>query len=210
MVTESQGLILSWMGDPDAPSTLRRAVQLSHEVGMKRFEMVSLAGLAAALRRSGARDEALALAREAWQLCVEVGAQAFAGPLALLEIAAKTPDAGEAESALQQAEEMLMRGAVAHNHLFGLPDAMRLRMAQGRHDQVLRLAGMLEAYAREEPTRGPRTTWTPPGHWCASCARPGTRSSRRRQRRLAQARTAQLVTSAQEIEQALAELHAGR
>ena len=152
MVTESLGLILSWMGDPEALPTLRRAVQLSHEVGMKRFEMISLAGLADALRRSGARDEALALAREAWQLCVEVGAQAFAGPLALIEIAASTPDADEAEAALQQAEQMLARGAVAHNHLFGLPDAMRLRLAQGRHDEVLRLAGMLEAYAREEPT----------------------------------------------------------
>ena len=69
MVTESQGMILNWMGDPDALSTLRRAVQLSHEVGMKRFEMVSLAGLAAALRRSGAGDEALALAHEACGSC---------------------------------------------------------------------------------------------------------------------------------------------
>ena len=211
MVTESQGMILSWMGDPDALSMLRRAVQLSHEVGMKRFEMVSLAGLAAAVRRSGAGDEALALAHQAWQLCVEVGAQAFAGPLALLEIAANTPDAGEVESALQQVEQMLRQGAVAHNHLFGLPDAMRLRMVQGRHDEVLRLAGMLEAYAREEPT-----LWAT--HHVAA-ARALVRAARmpgdeelvpQLQRLLAQARTAQLVASAQEIEQALAALHAAR
>ena len=115
------------------------------------------------------------------------------------------------KSALQQVEQMLMQGAVAHNHLFGLPDAMRLRMAQGRHDEVLRLAGMLEAYARDEPT-----LWAT--HHVAA-ARALVRAARtpgdeelvpQLQRLLAQARTAQLVASAQEIEQALAALHAAR
>ncbi|HSW23108.1 MAG TPA: adenylate/guanylate cyclase domain-containing protein, partial [Burkholderiaceae bacterium] len=40
MVTESQGMMLDWMGDPEGRPTLERAVQLSHEVGMKRFEMI--------------------------------------------------------------------------------------------------------------------------------------------------------------------------
>ena len=51
MVTESQGLMLNWMGDAQALETLEHAVGLTHELGMKRFEMVSLAGLARALRR---------------------------------------------------------------------------------------------------------------------------------------------------------------
>ena len=211
MATESLGLMLSFMGDPQALPTLRRAVQLSHEVGMKRFEMVSLAGLAAALRRGAVADEALATARTAWQMCEALGGQAFAGPLALLEIAANTPDAGEAETVLQQFEQMLSQGAVAHNHLFGLPDAMRLRLAQGRHDEVLRLAAMLEAYGREEPT-----LWA--SHHVAA-ARALVRAARmpqdeelaeQLQRLLAQARVAQLMMSAQEIEQALAVLTAGR
>lgn len=210
MVTESQGLMLSWMGDPEALSTLRRAVQLAHEVGMKRFEMVSLTGLAATLRRSGAGQEALVLARAAWQLCVEVGAQAFAGPLALLEIAANTPDAGEAESALQQAEQMLMRGAVAHNHLVGLPDAMRLRMAQRRHDEVLRLAGMLEGYARAEPSLWATHHVAAARALVRSAQMPGDKAVVPELRRLlTQARAAQLLTSAQEIEKALAAPAAG-
>lgn len=151
MVTESLGLMLAWMGDPQGLPTLQRAVQLSHDVGMKRFEMISRVGLAGALRRGGARDAALAEARRAWQQCTEVGGQAFVGPLVLIEIAALTPDAAESEAALRQAEQLLP-GAVAHNPLFGLPDAMRLRLAQGRHDEVLRLAAQLEDFARGEPT----------------------------------------------------------
>jgi class 3 adenylate cyclase/tetratricopeptide (TPR) repeat protein len=152
MVTESLGLMLNWMGDPEARATLERAAQLSHEVGMKRFEMVSRAGLANALRRAGETGQALAMARHAWRLCVEVGGEAFAGPLVLIEIAANTPDRDEAEAMLQRAEALLAQGAVAHNHFFGYPDLMRLRLAQGRHDEVLRLADRLEAFGREEPT----------------------------------------------------------
>ena len=151
MVTESRGLMLSWSGDPEARATLERAIRLSREVGMRRFEMVSRAGLAGVLRRDGAREEALAMARAAWAQCVEVGAQAFAGPLVLIELAAGTPDAAEAEEALREAEVLLGRGAVAHNHLVGLPEAMRIRLRQGRHDEVARLADVLESHARDEP-----------------------------------------------------------
>jgi class 3 adenylate cyclase/tetratricopeptide (TPR) repeat protein len=151
MVAESRGLMLSWMGDPEALPELQRAVSLAHAVGMRRFEMISLVGMAGALRRAGDREAALGHVREAWRLCTEVDGQAFAGPLVLIEIAACTPDAAEAEASLQQAEQGLARGAVAHNHLVGLPEAMRLRLAQGRLDEVLRLADKLESYASAEP-----------------------------------------------------------
>ena len=151
MVTESRGLLLSWSGDPEARPTLERAIRLSHEVGMRRFEMISRVGLAGVLRRDGAHEEALAMAREAWAQCVEVGAQAFAGPLVLIEIAAGTPDPAEAEDALREAERLLARGAVAHNNFVGVPEAMRIRLRQGRHDEVLRLADALEARVRDEP-----------------------------------------------------------
>ncbi len=151
MVTESTGLMLGWMDDADAARTLERAVDLSHAAGMKRFEMVSRTGLAGARRRAGARDDALALAREAWSMCVEVHAEAFAGPLVLIEIASNTTDADEAEELIAEAEALLSGGAVAHNHLFGYPELMRLRLAQGRHGDVLRLADALEHYVRDEP-----------------------------------------------------------
>jgi class 3 adenylate cyclase/tetratricopeptide (TPR) repeat protein len=209
MVTESLGLMLSWMGDPQALPTLQHAVQLAHEVGMRRFEMVSLIGLAATLRRRGARDEALAQAREAWQLCTEVGGQGFAGPLALIEIATGTPDTAEAEAALQQAEQLLAQGAVAHNHLFGLPDAMRLRLAQGRHDEVLRLAGMLEHYARAEPNLW-ATHHVDAARALVRLAHGEADAPLRAElsRLLAQARAARLRHSAQELQQALDALSA--
>ncbi len=205
MVTESQGVTLSWAGDPQALDTLRRAVALSHDAGMKRFEMLSRNALAGALRRAGARDEALAMVRSAWQQCVEVGGQAFAGPLVQIEIAVSTPDADEAEEALGQAEALLRQGAVAHCHLAGLPEAMRLRLAQRRHDEVLRLAALLEAYASAEPN-----PWA--AHHVAAARAlvhaaqgPSDAALRQELERLqAQARDAQWLQSAQELEQALA------
>ena len=210
MVTESLGLMLSWMGDPEALPTLQRAVQLAHEVGMKRFEMVSLVGLAGALRRGGARDEALAHAREAWRCAAEVGGQAFAGPLVLIEIAANTPDAAEAEAALQQAEQLLEQGAVAHNHLFGLPDAMRLRLAQGRHDEVLRLAEQLRGLC----ARGADPVGRAPCRRRAGAGARGAHAGRRRAARRAAAAAGagtqcRLLQSAQELEQALRALTPG-
>jgi class 3 adenylate cyclase/tetratricopeptide (TPR) repeat protein len=210
MVTESLGLMLDWMGDPEGRPTLERAVRLSHEVGMKRFEMVSRAGLARSLRCSRLREQALDMARDAWQLCIEVGGQAFAGPLVLIEIAFNTLDPDEAESALRQVQAILEQGAVAHNYLFALPDAMRLRLAQARLEEVLRLADQLEAYAREEPNlwvthhvaaaralvraAGPRST---PGVDLDDALR------REINRLLGEARDARLFQSAQELEAAL-------
>jgi len=207
MVVESQGLMFGWMGDPQALSTLQRAVQLAHELGMRRFEMVSLVGLASTLRRSGARDEALAQARAAWQLCIEVDGQGFAGPLVLIEIAACTDDEAEAEAALQQAEQWLGRGAVAHNHLFGLPEAMRLRLAQGRHDEVLRLAALLQDYASREPTLW-ATHHVDAARALVRVARGAADASLGAElsRLLAQARASRLLVSARELEQALTAL----
>jgi hypothetical protein len=175
---------------------------------MRRFEMISLVGMAGALRRAGDREASLGHVREAWRLCTEVDGQAFAGPLVLIEIAACTPDAAEAEASLQQAEQGLARGAVAHNHLVGLPDAMRLRRAQGRLDEVLRLGHQLESYASAEPNL-----------WVAhqvQAARALVRAARgvgdvatlhgELSRLLQQAQDASLLQSAQELQQALQSL----
>ncbi|MBX3641649.1 MAG: AAA family ATPase [Rubrivivax sp.] len=204
MVIESQGLMFCWMDDPEALPTLQRAVQLAHELGMRRFEMVSLVGLAGMLRRGGDRDTGLAQAREAWRLCTEVDGHGFAGPLVLIEIAHGTPDPAEAEAALQQAEQLLARGAVAHNHFFGLPEAMRLRLAQGRHDEVLRLAGVLESFASAEPNLW-ATHHVDAARALVRAARGPADAALQTElsRLLAQARAARLLQTAQELEQAL-------
>jgi hypothetical protein len=171
---------------------------------MKRFELVSRIGLAGVRRRAGAREQALALARDAWKMVVDVGGEAFAGPLALIEIAGSTSDADEAEALMVQAEAMLKAGAVAHNQLFGYPELMRLRLAQGRHDEVLPLADALEQYVDDEPIFWARHN--------AQVARALVRSARgpcdealRRElgELLAQARAGQLMQSAQVLAAAL-------
>jgi tetratricopeptide (TPR) repeat protein len=204
MVAESMGLMLGWMGDAEAAPMLERAIELSHAAGMKRFELVSRIGLAGVRRRAGAREQALALARDAWKMVVDVGGEAFAGPLALIEIAGSTSDADEAEALMVQAEAMLKAGAVAHNQLFGYPELMRLRLAQGRHDEVLPLADALEQYVDDEPIFWARHN--------AQVARALVRSARgpcdealRRElgELLAQARAGQLMQSAQVLAAAL-------
>jgi hypothetical protein len=151
MVTESLGLMLGWMGDPGAEALLRRAIELSREVGMRRFELVSRAGLASVLRRAGRRDEARAEAQLAWTQCVEVGAQGFAGPLILAELACLADDPAEGDERLAQAEAIMARGAIAHNAMWVHTESIWLRLAQGRHDDALRHADALEAFARDEP-----------------------------------------------------------
>lgn len=151
MATESLGMCLVWMGDAEAPQMLERAIALSREAGMQRFELISRVALARARRMAGASDEARALALESWRQCEAIGAQAFAGPLLLAEMARCSTDPAEADAWLAQAEVLLGGGAVAHNHFWVHPEAIWLRLHQGRHDEVLRHADALEAYARDEP-----------------------------------------------------------
>jgi hypothetical protein len=63
-----------------------------------------------------------------------------------------TGDAVNTAARLLQQAERLLDGAEAHNRLVGPPEAMRLRLAQGRHGEALRLADRLEDDARAEPT----------------------------------------------------------
>lgn len=210
MVAESLGMVLAWTGDPDAQRALEHAVELSHAVGMRRFELISQVGLAGVYRRAGAPDRALALAQAGWRSCEELGAQAFAGPIALVELAAcaaALQDHASIAALLEQADALLARGAVSHNHLVCGPERILLHMALGQYDEVLAQADTLERYAHDEPT-----LWAT--HHARS-ARALVRAARDPQEiglrqeivlLLDQARACELAVSAQVLEQALAGL----
>ena len=110
---------------------------------------------------------------------------------------------------------MLAQGAVSHNHLFGLPDAMRLRLAQGDLDEVLRLADQLDAYGREEPNfwvthhAAAARSLVGASRWGTTSGMASESESSREELRsemtrlLAEARDARLRESAQALEAAL-------
>ncbi|MBN8510783.1 MAG: tetratricopeptide repeat protein, partial [Burkholderiales bacterium] len=151
MVVESLGVMLAWANDAQAAAELQQAIALAHAAGMRRFELISLAALAAVRRRHGARAEGLELARQAWQLCTEVRAEAFAGALVLAEVGCCSDDPAEAEALFEQAQRLLAAVAVSHNHLVLHVELMRLRLAQRRHGDALRHADALEHYVGDEP-----------------------------------------------------------
>ena len=152
MIQESLGLVLAWMGrDAEAIPVNRRAIEVARDAGLRRFEVASLVGLAAGLRRTGARAEALAVALQAWELTQHTGAFGFGGPLVLMEVARNTPDAAERDALVARSESMLADGAVAHCHLWMHAEAIRLRLEEGRFDDALRHADALETFVRDEP-----------------------------------------------------------
>lgn len=212
MVAESLGMVLSWTGDPQARQALEHAVALSHEVGMRRFELISQVGLAGVLRRAGAPGQARTLAQAGWRSCEELGAEAFAGPIALVELAACAAALGDLASVpalLQQADALLARGAVSHNYLVCGPERISLHLALGQHDDVLRQADALEHFARAEPI-----LWaTHHAHSARAIVRaaraPDDATLRPELRRLLeQARACELMASAHALEHALAGLDA--
>jgi hypothetical protein len=103
------------------------------------------------LRATGRAVEALDEARRAWQTVQEIGAYAFGGPLALIEVARCTPDDAERAAIAREAEARLDAGAIAHCHLWMRAAAIHLSLQDGRLDEALRHADALERFVAAEP-----------------------------------------------------------
>jgi tetratricopeptide (TPR) repeat protein len=152
MADETLGMVLSWMGRHDeALAVNRRAIDGALASGQRRFEIASRVGLAMDLRAAGRIDEALAEAQRAWQVVQTIGAQAFGGPMALIEIARCTADPAERDALVQRSDTMLADGVVAHGHLWTRAAAIHLLLDVGRLDDALQQADALERYVAAEP-----------------------------------------------------------
>jgi hypothetical protein len=75
---------------------------------------------------------------------------AFMGPMALGLVALATEDAQERMTALSEAEVLLDRGAVSHNHLLFRKDAIEACLEASARDLAEHHASALETYTREE------------------------------------------------------------
>ncbi|MEJ1935174.1 hypothetical protein WDZ92_33685, partial [Nostoc sp. NIES-2111] len=152
MTGQSLGSVLRWMGRwAEAAEVNAKALALAREVGARRFESIIGVAVAAVLRNTGNREKARQMAAEAWQKANESGAAAFIGPIALLEMAHSTADRDEAERLYAKAEAMLADNVVSHCRVWLHADMIGHRLDEGRYDEVLRHADMLERYVAEEP-----------------------------------------------------------
>lgn len=132
-----------------APS-LRRALELCHKLGARRYEPVVLAHQARVSLAKGRHKRAETYATQAVELCHEQGNQVF-GAIALVILAQVTANSTTCEDALVQAEEILDKNAWSHNHLIFYRDAMEVALQIEDYDRVERYAQALELYTCDEP-----------------------------------------------------------
>jgi len=129
---------------------LERALRLARQLNARRFEAQALEKHARILLREDRRAEAIEELREALSICRETGTQ-FCGPIVMSAFSLAVEDPAEREASLVEGEQMLARGAVAHNHFWFHRDAIEALLAARDADGAMRHAAALEDYARDEP-----------------------------------------------------------
>ncbi|HEX6015352.1 MAG TPA: hypothetical protein VFY87_26845 [Geminicoccaceae bacterium] len=127
------------------------ALVVARQLGAKRFEVEALAFRAETYRLAGRQAEALADAAEALAISRATG-MAYMGPFVLGVLALATDDASARDAALAEGEELLMGGAVSHNHFLFRRDAIEACLQRGAWDDAERHAAALERYASREPS----------------------------------------------------------
>jgi tetratricopeptide (TPR) repeat protein len=126
------------------------AIDLSRQLGARRFEAEGLGFLAAVEAARGCRSRAARLVREALAISHETG-MAFLGPWLLGWLALYSDDAEERQAALAEGEALLATGSVSHNYLFFYQAAIEAALGASEWATAERYAGALEDYTRPEP-----------------------------------------------------------
>jgi tetratricopeptide (TPR) repeat protein len=123
---------------------------LIRRLGARRFEASALAWKAKVYLAQGRTDKAKDHAAEAVRISYDVGS-GFDGPRAIGILALATQDRDERRRLLAQAEELLSKGAVGHNHLMFYRDAIDVCLADRDWDGAERYADLLDDFVRPEP-----------------------------------------------------------
>ena len=129
---------------------LEEARRLAEQLGARRFEAQCMEFEGRLLLEQGKREDAARLLGEAMALCRAFGAQ-FCGPKVASALALAAEDPGERQECLAEAEALLMKGAVGHNHLWFYRDAIEAMLNIGDQEGVVRYAAALDDYCRNEP-----------------------------------------------------------
>ncbi|MGD9509951.1 MAG: adenylate/guanylate cyclase domain-containing protein [Geminicoccaceae bacterium] len=126
------------------------ASAVTERIGARRFEPENQLWLAESRLLAGDRAQALQIATAAMTISRET-AIGFIGPSVLGLIAWATNSVAERESALAEAEALLARGAVSHNHLLFRRYAIEAALESADWEGAGRHADALRAYTAAEP-----------------------------------------------------------
>ena len=134
----------------EADDYFMRGLELARALSAGNFEAQILGQLAVVRAAEGRMDQARDYAELAVEVARKVG-MTFIGPRVLAIKAALTEDREEAKKALEEAENIIDSGCVAHNHFWFAQSAIDQSLAIGDWDEAERYAAKLEAYTREQP-----------------------------------------------------------
>lgn len=134
----------------DARNRALRALELSKQLGAKRFQAECTGVLASVTLSLGRRDEALHIARESVQISREAG-MSYCGPVLLSLVARTTDNPVERTKALEEGESLLASGCVSHSYFNFYMHAIDVSLEQEAWDEARRYASALEAYTAKEP-----------------------------------------------------------
>ncbi len=174
-------------------------VRLSERLGSGRFASYGLNLLSQAKLMLAQHEEAVGYVERAWAEA-ERSAVGFCGPWILAVQARLARDRKEAGAALKRGEDILVAGAIAHNHFFYRREAMEVAVEWRDWQELERQALAFEAYLGSH-----RTSWTDyfigRARLIAQRAQGGLDAAARlrQQHLLAYARTQGLAPSAQAI-----------
>lgn len=126
------------------------ASAVTEQIGARRFEPENKLWLAECRMLGGERAQALEIGRAAMAISRET-AIGFIGPAILGLIAWATTSSAEREAALAEAEDLLARGSISHNHLLFRRYAIEAALDGADWDGAERHADALRAYTSAEP-----------------------------------------------------------
>ncbi len=135
---------------PIARAYVDRALELSRQLGARRFEAEALWFQGEILRADGRHADAVATIRQAVEISRKTG-MAYIGPAILGALARTTDRDDERSRALAEAEQFLAAGSISHNYLWFYQDALETSLVQGDWAAVERYAQALVDYTRAEP-----------------------------------------------------------
>jgi class 3 adenylate cyclase/tetratricopeptide (TPR) repeat protein len=125
-----------------------RSLDLSRQLGARRFEGEDLQSLANIDHLEGQHREALQKARASLAIARE-GNMRFMGPAALGLLMLVTDDATERKRAGSEAETLLAAGAVSHNHPYFRSNAIEVSLREREFDEAERHARALADFCPE-------------------------------------------------------------
>jgi tetratricopeptide (TPR) repeat protein len=127
-----------------------RGLDLSRQLGARRFEAEGLWFHSELLRSEGRHAEALTAIREGLGICRATG-MSYIGPALLGALARATDEGEERRAALAEAERLLAQGSISHNYFWFYQDAIATSLEQSDWDGVERYAQALADYTHAEP-----------------------------------------------------------